>query len=93
MKENFEKFSKLLELINCDFLEHFIKMKNLPVFMSKRTTEFSKMFVQIFYDFWKAEIQIAYFFKSSSGAPLVEIQKILYQGFWHFRPRKLFFFF
>ena len=53
-----DKFSKLLEVRNCDFLEQLTKIEILPVYMIKQTTEKSKMFVKIFYDLGKAEIQI-----------------------------------
>jgi hypothetical protein len=45
------------------------------VFMTKTTTEISKMISKKFYDSGTYEIQISGFFKSSSGAPIVEIQK------------------
>ena len=43
--------------------------------MTKTTTEISKMILKKFYDSGKAKIPISIFFKLSSGAPLVEIQK------------------
>jgi hypothetical protein len=45
--------------------------------MIKQTRKISKMFVKIFNDLGKAEIQISFFFNSSSGAPPVENQKMI----------------
>jgi hypothetical protein len=69
-----EKFSKLLEVRNCDFLEQFTKIKILPVFI-KQTRENSKMFVKIFYDLGKAEIQISYFFQIKLSSATGQNQK------------------